>query len=70
MYIWSKESPPLSSPPSSDLEDHEVAECIGIPAEAFDCRDVRWAPDGKGIILMDKEGFCAAFEVTDEDEQT
>lgn len=32
-------------------------------AESFDARDVRWAPDGKGMILLDRETFCCAFEV-------
>ena len=36
-------------------------------SEKFDTRDVKWAPDGKGLILMDRDTFCCAFEVeTDE----
>jgi len=31
-------------------------------AERFDARDVRWAPDGKGLVIVDKETFCCAFE--------
>ena len=30
--------------------------------EKFDARDVRWAPDGKGLLLIDRETFCCAFE--------
>ncbi|TFK77216.1 WD repeat-containing protein 8 [Pluteus cervinus] len=44
-------------------EDEEMAECIGIPAKRFEHRDFKWAPDGKGLILLDKEQFCCAFEV-------
>lgn len=32
----------------------------------FETRDVHWAPDGKGLILLGKETFCCAFEVEDE----
>lgn len=28
----------------------------------FEARDVRWAPDGKGLLLLDRETFCSAFE--------
>ena len=34
--------------------------------EKLQVRDVRWSADGKGLILMDKEAFCCAFEVTEE----
>ncbi|KAI0034262.1 quinon protein alcohol dehydrogenase-like superfamily [Vararia minispora EC-137] len=44
-------------------EAEEMAECIGVPAKNFEARDVRWAPDGKGMVLLDKETFCCAFEV-------
>lgn len=27
---------------------------------------MRWAPDGKGVVLMDRDTFCCAFEVEDE----
>ena len=36
--------------------------------EKFDTKDVKWAPDGKGILLLDKETFCCAFEVEGEDD--
>lgn len=32
-------------------------------SERFEARDVRWAPDGKGLLLVDRETFCCAFEV-------
>ena len=35
--------------------------------EQFETRDVRWAPDGKGFILMDRDQFCCAFEVEAEE---
>lgn len=34
--------------------------------EKFETRDLKWAPDGKGLILMDKDMFCCAFEVEEE----
>lgn len=48
-------------------ERGEMAECVAIPAQKFACRDLKWAPDGKGLILLDKSAFCCAFEVEDED---
>lgn len=45
----------------------EMAECVAIPAQKFACRDLKWASDGKGLILLDKEAFCCAFEVDDEE---
>ncbi|KAK7034731.1 hypothetical protein VNI00_012138 [Paramarasmius palmivorus] len=55
MYAW------------SDEWDQEVAECIGVPAKQFDTKDLRWAPDGKGLVLLDKDKFCCAFEVEEEE---
>ncbi|KAI0094960.1 WD repeat-containing protein 8 [Irpex rosettiformis] len=63
IYLWSDEW--VGEGDSSESE--EVAECIGIPAHDFSARDVRWAPDGKGLVLVDKETFCCAFEVEDAD---
>ena len=36
-----------------------------IETEKFEARDVRWAPDGKGLVLVDRDTFCCAFEVED-----
>lgn len=47
-------------------DEEEMAECIGVPAsKKYETRDVRWGPDGKGLLLMDKDAFCCAFEVED-----
>lgn len=35
--------------------------------EKFETRDLKWAPDGKGLVLFDKDMFCCAFEVEEED---
>lgn len=70
VYLWSDEwvpepsASPSPSPPSE--EDGEVAECVGVPAQKFETRDVRWAPDGKGMVLLDDDTFCCAFEVEEE----
>ncbi|KAI0348400.1 YVTN repeat-like/Quino protein amine dehydrogenase [Trametopsis cervina] len=63
MYMWSDEW--VGEGDSNESE--EVAECIGVPAHQFETREIRWAPDGKGLILLDKETFCCAFEVEDTD---
>lgn len=47
-------------------ERGELTECVAIPSESkFSCRDVRWANDGEGVLLLDRDVFCAAFEVAD-----
>jgi len=60
VYTWSDEWS------SEGGIDEEIAECIGVPARKFETRDLRWAPDGKGFILLDKDQFCCAFEVQDD----
>ncbi|KAI0808176.1 YVTN repeat-like/Quino protein amine dehydrogenase [Fomes fomentarius] len=47
-------------------EDTELAECVGVPAQKFEARDLKWAPDGKGMILLNRETFCCAFEVEED----
>jgi hypothetical protein len=63
-------------------KEEEMAECIGLPtrtfpfnlflfsdqiiAEKFETKDLKWSPDGKGLILLDKDMFCCAFEVEEE----
>lgn len=48
-------------------EKGELAESVGIPTnKRFSCRDIRWSHDGRGMILLDKDTFCAAFEVEGE----
>lgn len=37
-----------------------------MSAEKFETRDLRWAPDGKGFVLLDKDQFCCAFEVQED----
>ncbi|KAJ6574989.1 YVTN repeat-like/Quino protein amine dehydrogenase [Mycena capillaripes] len=56
LYMWSDEW-------LGESGEEEMAECIGVPAKNFETRDLRWTPDGKGAVLMDKELFCCAFEV-------
>ncbi|EKM83583.1 hypothetical protein AGABI1DRAFT_66345, partial [Agaricus bisporus var. burnettii JB137-S8] len=61
VYTWSDEWVNESG------EEEEMAECIGVPTHKFETRDAKWAPDGKGFILYDKDQFCCAFEVEDEE---
>ncbi|KAF9244583.1 WD repeat-containing protein 8 [Melanogaster broomeanus] len=50
-------------------DEEDMAECIGVPAsKKYETKDVRWAPDGKGLVLMDRDTFCCAFEVEEGDE--
>ncbi len=34
--------------------------------ERFETRELKWAPDGKGMVLLDRETFCCAFEVEED----
>jgi hypothetical protein len=47
--------------------ENPVSYCSFTPPEKFETRDVKWSPDGKGFILFDKDQFCCAFEVEDEE---
>ncbi|KAL7278087.1 hypothetical protein ACG7TL_008057 [Trametes sanguinea] len=64
VYLWSDEW--VTEGGTGEEEDTEVAECVGVPAQKFETRDLRWAPDGKGMILLDQKTFCCAFEVEEE----
>ncbi|GLB36033.1 putative WD40 repeats [Lyophyllum shimeji] len=64
MYTWSNEWI------NEGGEEEEIAECIGVPVglnQKFETRGLKWAPDGKGLMLLDKDQFCCAFEVQEED---
>ena len=37
-----------------------------IRKEKFETKDIAWARDGKGLILLGKDQFCCAFEVQEE----
>lgn len=39
-----------------------------LVTEKFSTHLLRWAPDGCGLILLDRDTFCCAFEVEEEDE--
>lgn len=38
-----------------------------LDLEKFEHRDFKWAPDGKGMVLLDKDQFCCAFEVQEDE---
>jgi hypothetical protein len=59
LYTWSDEWIGEAGP-------EEMAECVGIPASRFDVRELSWSPDGRGLLLVDKDSFCCAFEVEQE----
>lgn len=39
---------------------------LTVSAESFSTKDIKWALDGKGLILLGKDTFCCAFEVEEE----
>ncbi|KAM6494366.1 WD repeat-containing protein 8 [Amanita muscaria] len=61
VYTWSDEWV------GENGTEEEMAECIGIPIEGFKAKDLRWAPDGKGFVLIDRDRFCCAFEIEEKD---
>ncbi|TRM66438.1 quinon protein alcohol dehydrogenase-like superfamily [Schizophyllum amplum] len=63
VYLWSDEW--VGEDAQTDVEG--VTECVGVPAQEFETRNLHWAPDGKGLVLLDKDAFCCAFEVQDEE---
>ncbi|KAJ3294247.1 WD repeat-containing protein wrap73 [Borealophlyctis nickersoniae] len=38
-------------------------ECVEVPAVNFQVHNFSWNPDGKSIVLMDKDKFCLAFPI-------
>ncbi|KZT63453.1 YVTN repeat-like/Quino protein amine dehydrogenase [Daedalea quercina L-15889] len=66
VYLWSDEWESEGEGGQTDGEAEEVAECVGVPARKFAAHGLRWAPDGRGLVLLDRETFCCAFEVEED----
>ncbi|KIY50586.1 WD repeat-containing protein 8 [Fistulina hepatica ATCC 64428] len=66
LYTWSDEWTGEGVHDAVESEPEDMVECIGVPAQKFELRDLRWAPDGKGMTLLDRDTFCCAFEVEGE----
>ncbi|GJE94941.1 WD40 repeat domain-containing protein [Phanerochaete sordida] len=64
MYVWRDEFVVTDEEGNDELQ--EVAECVGVPAQSFNAKDIRWSPDGKGLVLLSKETFCCAFEAEED----
>ena len=47
-----------------------TVEAIEVPEENFTVSSLKWCPDGKGLLLLDKDMFCIGFPVEDEDQYT
>jgi hypothetical protein len=43
----------------------KVFSSYDIVTDDFKARDILWSPDGKGMVLLDKDCFCCAIEVED-----
>ncbi|KAG8699340.1 hypothetical protein FRC09_006673 [Ceratobasidium sp. 395] len=63
VYIWTASNDWISEGGDADGEG---AECMGVPGQELTVRDVRWAPDGRGLLMVDSDAYCCAFEVDDE----
>ena len=80
MYTWSNEwtseegsedeeiAECIGIPASESLICCKLGVTNDERTENFQLRDVKWAPDGKGLLLVDKDVFCCAFEVEQDDE--
>ncbi|OCH87739.1 WD repeat-containing protein 8 [Obba rivulosa] len=68
LYLWSDEwvSEDEGRDNAEDGDGEEVAECVGVPAKQFSAHSINWAPDGQGLILLDRTTFCCAFEVEED----
>lgn len=54
----------IGVPANSRLLRHpSTIRIIDSSIAKFETRNIKWAPDGKGLVLLDKEMFCCAFEV-------
>ncbi|KAF8930322.1 WD repeat-containing protein wrap73 [Dissophora ornata] len=47
-----------------------VIEAVEVPGEGFEVSSLKWCPDGKGLLLMDKEMFCVAFPIEEDEQHT
>ncbi|KAG0229901.1 WD repeat-containing protein wrap73 [Actinomortierella wolfii] len=59
VYCWRADQ----NPPG-----HAV-DVIQVPSEDFTVMALRWSPDGRGMLLLDKEEFCLSFPVDPDDTQ-
>ncbi|KAJ3218127.1 WD repeat-containing protein wrap73 [Dinochytrium kinnereticum] len=44
-------------------------EAIEVPTIDFVVSQLQWSPDGRSVLLMDREKFCLSFLLHDEDEE-
>ncbi|KAF8320268.1 WD repeat-containing protein 8 [Clavulina sp. PMI_390] len=56
VYVWRDSN-------ADWVGDEEIAECIGIPAKNFATLDAQWGPDGRSLVLQDRDTFACAFVV-------
>ncbi|KAF9907015.1 WD repeat-containing protein wrap73 [Linnemannia zychae] len=45
-------------------------EAVEVPAENFVVSSLKWCPDGRGLLLLDKDMYCIGFPIEDEDQHT
>ncbi|KAF9171424.1 WD repeat-containing protein wrap73 [Mortierella sp. AD010] len=45
-----------------------IVEAIEVPAEGFEVSSLKWCPNGKGLLLLDKDMFCIGFPVEEDEE--
>ncbi|KAF9897481.1 hypothetical protein BX616_005522, partial [Lobosporangium transversale] len=54
--------------PSAELVGGGIVEAIEVPVENFEVSSLKWCPEGKGLLLLDKDMFCLAFPIEGDDD--
>ncbi|KAF9117941.1 WD repeat-containing protein wrap73 [Mortierella sp. 14UC] len=52
------------------LQQGGFVEAVEVPVENFVVSSLKWCPDGRGLLLLDKDMYCIGFPIEDEDQHT
>ncbi|KAF9930552.1 WD repeat-containing protein wrap73 [Linnemannia zychae] len=67
VYSWNAT---FSIAVAADPQQGGYVEAVEVPAENFTVTSLKWCPDGRGLLLLDKDMFCVAFPIEDQDQHT
>ncbi|KAF9957954.1 WD repeat-containing protein wrap73 [Mortierella alpina] len=68
--VWCSGTSRVYSWKYSDTEHGGIVEAIEVPAEGFEASSLKWCPDGRGLLLLDRDMYCLGFPIEDEDDYT
>lgn len=72
VYTW-RAGTSATTAAISDAQQQQLGgsvEAVEVPAENFVVSSLKWCPDGKGLLLLDKDLFCIGFPIEDGDQHT